>query len=296
MAAALIFDARGDLFGTTSGGGENDDGTPADGTVFEIKKIVAGYATTPITLVSFDGVDAFSPGNLIADANGDLFGTTPDGFTVDDSAGTVFEILNTPVGYDSAPTILVDFNLPSLGAKGSDPVAGLFADANGDLFGTTSEGENDDPDSGTVFEISNSGFATTRSVVPTTVTSDILRQNDDGQATIWEMNGNDAIGEGAVSPNPGPSWFAVGTGDFNDDSHSDILWQNASSGQASIWEMNGNTLTGGGPVSPNPGPSWFAVGTGDFNDDHHSDILWQNTDGQASIWEMSGNTLIGGGP
>ena len=47
MAAALIFDARGDLFGTTSGGGENDDGTPADGTVFEIKKIVAGYATTP---------------------------------------------------------------------------------------------------------------------------------------------------------------------------------------------------------------------------------------------------------
>ena len=68
------------------------------------------------------------------------------------------------------------------------------------------------------------------------------------------MNGNTLIGGGTVSPNPGPSWKAIGTGDFNDDGHSDILWQNAN-GQASIWEMNGNTLIGGGPVSPNPGPS-----------------------------------------
>ena len=34
------------------------------------------------------------------------------------------------------------------------------------------------------------------------------------------------IGGGVVSPNPGPSWKAVGTGDFNGDGHSDILWQN----------------------------------------------------------------------
>jgi ELWxxDGT repeat protein len=44
-------------------------------------------------------------------------------------------------------------------------------------------------------------------------------------------------------------------GDFNGDSRSDILWQNAS-GQASVWEMNGASLIGGGPVSPN----WRAVG------------------------------------
>ena len=74
------------------------------------------------------------------------------------------------------------------------------------------------------------------------------------------MNGNTLVGGGTVSPNPGPSWTEIGTGDFNDDGHSDILWQNASSGQASIWEMNGNTLIGGGTVSPNPGPSWRASG------------------------------------
>ena len=106
------------------------------------------------------------------------------------------------------------------------------------------------------------------------------------------MNGNSLVGGGPVSPNPGPAWQAIGTGDFNKDSHSDILWQNTSSGQASIWEMSGNTLIGGGPVSPNPGPTWKAVGTGDFNDDGHSDILFQNTSsGQVSIWEMNGNTL-----
>ena len=125
--------------------------------------------------------------------------------------------------------------------------------------------------------------------------ADLLWQNANGQASVWEMTGNTLIGGGAVSPNPGPSWTEIGAGDFNGDGLSDILWQNAN-GQASIWEMNGNTLIGGGPVSPNPGPAWKAIGTGDFNGDGLSDILWQNTSsGQVSIWEMSGNSLIGGG-
>jgi hypothetical protein len=124
----------------------------------------------------------------------------------------------------------------------------------------------------------------------------ILWQNADGQASVWEMTGNTRTGGGVVSPNPGPSWKVVGTGAFFSGDTSDILWQNTSTGQASIWEMNGTTRTGGGAVSPNPGPSWTAVGTGDFNGDGNSDILWQNTNGQASIWEMDGNTRIGGGP
>jgi hypothetical protein len=91
------------------------------------------------------------------------------------------------------------------------------------------------------------------------------------------MSGSTLIGGGPVTPNPGPAFRAVGTGDFNGDGFSDILWQNTSTGQASIWEMNGATLMGGGPVTPNPGPSFRAVGTGDFNHDGDSDILWQNT-------------------
>ena len=68
---SLIADANGDLFGTTAGGGANNAGT-----VFEIAKTATGYASTPTTLVSFNGANGIDPvGSLIADANGDLFGT-----------------------------------------------------------------------------------------------------------------------------------------------------------------------------------------------------------------------------
>ena len=68
-----------------------------------------------------------------------------------------------------------------------------------------------------------------------------------------------ATGGGSVA-NLGPDWHAVGTGDFNGDGKSDILWQNTSTGQVSIWEMDGNIHNGGGPVR-NLAPSWQAVGT-----------------------------------
>jgi hypothetical protein len=124
--------------------------------------------------------------------------------------------------------------------------------------------------------------------------SDLLWQNTDGQAAIWEINGTSVIGGGLVGANPGPSWQVISTGDFYDNGYSDILWQNTD-GQAAIWEMNGTSVIGGGLVGPNPGPSWQVIGTGDFYGNGYSDILWQNTSGQAAIWEMNGTNVIGGG-
>ena len=40
--------------------------------------------------------------------------------------------------------------------------------------------------------------------------SDILFQNTNGQTAIWEMSGTNLVSGGAVSPNAGPSWRAVG--------------------------------------------------------------------------------------
>jgi hypothetical protein len=127
--------------------------------------------------------------------------------------------------------------------------------------------------------------------------SDILWQNTDGQVAIWEMNGTNQIAGGSqvLSSDPGPSWKVVGTGDFNGDGYSDILFQNTSSGQVAIWEMDGTNVIGGGVLSADPGPGWKAVGTGDFNGDGYSDILFQNTNGQAAIWEMNGTNVISGG-
>jgi hypothetical protein len=64
-----------------------------------------------------------------------------------------------------------------------------------------------------------------------------------------------------LAANPGPTWKAVGTGDFNGDGHSDILFQNTN-GQAAIWDMNGLTQIAGGAslVGPNPGAAWRAIG------------------------------------
>ena len=39
--------------------------------------------------------------------------------------------------------------------------------------------------------------------------SDILWQNANGQASIWEMNGSNVTGGGPVAANPGPSWLAL---------------------------------------------------------------------------------------
>ncbi|MDR3539101.1 MAG: matrixin family metalloprotease, partial [Acetobacteraceae bacterium] len=124
--------------------------------------------------------------------------------------------------------------------------------------------------------------------------SDILWQNDDSSVAIWQMSGVTIIGGGNIPLNPGPSWYAIGTGDFNGDGRSDILWQNAN-GSVAIWQMNGTAVVGGGDISLNPGPSWHVKGTGDFNGDGKSDILWQSDDGSVAIWEMNGTAIVGGG-
>jgi uncharacterized repeat protein (TIGR03803 family) len=94
---------------------------------------------------------------LIADANGNLFGTTRGGGA--NGFGNVFEIAkdpSTPTGYASTPTTLVSFCSLANCADGSVPFADLIANAGGNLFSTTNEGGANGV--GTVFEITNSGF------------------------------------------------------------------------------------------------------------------------------------------
>jgi uncharacterized repeat protein (TIGR03803 family) len=131
--AGLLADAEGDLFGTTSEGGAygERDGGLGFGTVFELAKTGSGY--TEKVLHSFRGgtTDGAYPNGLIADAKGDLFGTTWSGGAYDD--GTVFALVKTGSGY--AEKVLYSFSGGT--TDGANPGAGLLADAKGDLFGTT---------------------------------------------------------------------------------------------------------------------------------------------------------------
>jgi hypothetical protein len=89
--------------------------------------------------------------------------------------------------------------------------------------------------------------------------SDILWQNDNGQAAIWLMDGTNLIGGAEVGPNQGADWHVIGAGQFNNgDTKSDILWQH-DSGQASVWLMDGTTLLSGVAVGPNPGADWHLI-------------------------------------
>jgi uncharacterized repeat protein (TIGR03803 family) len=131
--AGLIADAAGNLYGTTSSGGASTYGT-----VFEV---AAGtYALSTLATFNYDN-GAFPDANLLADASGNLYGTTSDGGA--SVSGTVFEVA---AGTHTLST-LATFNV----ANGDQSLAGLIADASGNLYGTTHYGGASDY--GTVFEV-----------------------------------------------------------------------------------------------------------------------------------------------
>jgi uncharacterized repeat protein (TIGR03803 family) len=141
--ADLLQDSGGNLFGTTVGGGGkgSDQG---DGTVFK----VAPDGTTTI-LHAFSGNDGSQPfAAVIADANGNLYGTTNEGGTSNE--GVVFKLAP-----DGTYSILHSF---TGGLDGGAPLAGLLADGSGNFYGTTFEGGAND--AGAVFKLAPDGTET----------------------------------------------------------------------------------------------------------------------------------------
>ena len=144
--AGLIFDAKGNLYGTTLAGGAEF------GTVFELTPTASGVWTETI-VHDFNGSDGFAPeGDLIFDAAGNLYGTTAQGGFFKD--GVVFEL--TPSGGGKwAVSVLHHF----YGVDGARPEGSLVFDAAGNLYGTTQVGGTDG--FGTVFELNpTAGFWT----------------------------------------------------------------------------------------------------------------------------------------
>ncbi len=119
--AGVTIDANGNLYGTTGGGGANNDGT-----VWEIAK----GSNTITTLASFNGSNGLGPSAGVTIANGNLYGTTFGGGANGD--GTVWEIAKG----SSTITTLASFN----GSNGANPQAGVTIDANGNFYGTTNNG------------------------------------------------------------------------------------------------------------------------------------------------------------
>jgi uncharacterized repeat protein (TIGR03803 family) len=148
-SGSLIFDAAGNLYGTTGTGGVHGLGT-----VFELSPAEGGGWTEKM-LHSFTGTDGSSPlANLIFDAVGNLYGTTWAGGS-HKQAGTVFELMPTRASGGWTIKTLHDFGGGSY--DGAQPHAGLIFDAAGNLYSTTQTGGTGAcgfPGCGTVFELS----------------------------------------------------------------------------------------------------------------------------------------------
>lgn len=140
---ALIFDAVGNLYSTTAGGG-----VYGHGTVFELTSNAGGRWTEKV-LHSFnnDGTDGYLPyASLIFDATGNLYGTTFAGGTYPCLCGTLFE-LTPKAGEKWKEKVLHSFN----GTNGYGPTGGVILDSAGNLYGTTVQGGAGEV--GIVFEI-----------------------------------------------------------------------------------------------------------------------------------------------
>jgi uncharacterized repeat protein (TIGR03803 family) len=135
----LVEDANGNLYGTTSNGGNGNflNGVRGYGTVFEWN-----HTTGTLTdLVKFAAPSGASPaGGLLMDRYGNLFGTTSDDGSY--GFGTIFEWIKST---DTLVT-LANFN----GSNGVNPNGGLVEDADGNLFRTTFAGGKNGV--GTLFE------------------------------------------------------------------------------------------------------------------------------------------------
>jgi uncharacterized repeat protein (TIGR03803 family) len=115
----LIWDAAGNLYGTSYNGGVGDIGT-----VFELSPNGHGGWSEQV-VASLAEIDA----GLTINAAGDIFGTTNN---------TVFELVpNGAGGYESPKTL---YTFPSTEVRGETPEGTLTLDSSGNIYGTTRAG------------------------------------------------------------------------------------------------------------------------------------------------------------
>jgi hypothetical protein len=129
---------------------------------------------------------------------------------------------------------------------------------------------------------------------------DILwRHNVSGEIVVWFMSGSVLQSGTFLTPSAfaDVNWQTVGTGDFNSDGKTDILWRHALSGQNVVWFLEGTSLVSGAFTNPPvlADTRWRMSATGDYNNDGKVDIVWRHSEsGQNVIWFMDGINLISG--
>jgi uncharacterized repeat protein (TIGR03803 family) len=130
----LVVDSKGNVYGTTQGGGPDLDGDVFEISPTGVEKLMYGFNSIP---------NGYLPkGSVIQDGNGNFYGTTSLGgeattvhsLCYASGCGLVYEL--SPTGVE---TVLFDFFDVKKGKEydGFQPYGSLLRDSNGNLFGTT---------------------------------------------------------------------------------------------------------------------------------------------------------------
>ena len=191
----LVVDGNGNLFGTTQAGGGSTACQFGCGTVFELVNSSGNY--TEKVLYSFTGSEGGqSPGALLIDASGNLYGTTVFGGTSKSTTlcktgcGIVFELANNSGSY----TYSVLYNFLVTGGDGISPEANLVMDSAGNLYGTTGAGGIAATGCligcGTVFELVKGSGGYTETLPPLYSFTGIPDGYVPGNLVIQEVSGN----------------------------------------------------------------------------------------------------------
>ena len=166
------------LYGTTTAGGANNNGT--------IFRITSSGAFT--TLHSFTTAEGASPqAKLSTDLNGNLYGTTSVGAS--GNAGTAFVLAQG----STTPKILWTFG----GATGSQPLGQILVAFDGNLYGTTST--DGAFGYGTIYKITSKGvFSDIHDFNFTDGASSNGGLVDGGNGTLYGATSDGGIGDGVL--------------------------------------------------------------------------------------------------
>ena len=94
------------------------------------------------------------------------------------------------------------------------------------------------------------------------------------------------------------NWRIIGSGDFNGNGRTQLLWRHSTNGKLFMMSVNVSSVPSatGAVFYQEPNLAWKNVGIGDFDDDGKSDILWRNdSTGQVYMMLMNGMSIAGGG-
>jgi uncharacterized protein YkwD len=141
--------------------------------------------------------------------------------------------------------------------------------------------------------------------------SDLVWHNQiSGANAIWHLDGTEFAFNRSV-PQAGqdfitlqsvadPAWEVMGTGDFNGDQETDLVWRNQRTGDNIVWYLSGSQFAIN-PNDPQLGQDfdflpkladthWEMQAVGDFNHDGSADLVWRHQDTGANVvWYLNKN-------